>query len=294
MLDSKDREIEAGWLAHDPRRAEIPADVWRQLRAFRRSLLPTAGIIEGVLKKEQLAQSIIEPAVRRRGIARQRKLVELRRMLPGANIAISHKEILEISWLSPKQAILADPQHHGESQDCLLTCYLVAFPPSPHSVTCHSGWALEAPDHACARFIQRAPKADLREALFAAGLSFLAADAETVVPLVGQDSSIYLAAGPGCFACTTIGARTVDGRSSYVYARAQTWLSDAMLKADQTLLPRAATPERTVAVGLWLPESHSPLATPASKFSNPEGRTAPMGRGVPSRPVGVNSGLERL
>jgi hypothetical protein len=59
------------------------------------------------------------------------------------------------------------------------------------SVTCHSAWAAEVPDHAAARFLQRAAKADLRDALFAAGLAFLAADAATVVPLVGQDTSMY-------------------------------------------------------------------------------------------------------
>ena len=126
----------------------------------------------------------------------------------------------------------------------------MAFPPTPHSVTCHSAWAAEIPDHAAARFLQRAAKADLREALFAAGLAFLAADAATVVPLVGQDTSIYLPAGPGAFAATVIGARTTDGRSSYVYARANTWLSEVMLRADQTPLPRAASAEQTVALAL--------------------------------------------
>ena len=52
---------------------------------------PTAGIIEGVLKKEKLAQSLIEPCVRKRGVGRQRKIAELRRLLPGANVKISHK-----------------------------------------------------------------------------------------------------------------------------------------------------------------------------------------------------------
>jgi hypothetical protein len=136
MLDSdKDREVNAAWLLHEPERAAISNEIWRGLRAWKRELLPTASIIEGVLKREQLTRSLIEPAIRRRGIARQRKLTELRRLLPGANVKITYKEILEISWLSPKQAILADPQHQGESQDCLLVCYVVAFPPTPQRRT---------------------------------------------------------------------------------------------------------------------------------------------------------------
>jgi hypothetical protein len=251
MFDSKDREVEAAWLAHEPERAAISNEIWRSLRAWKRELLPTAGIIEGVLKREELAQSLFEPCVRKRGVGRQRKLVDLRKMLPGANVKISFKDILEISWLSPKQAILADPQHQGEQHDCTLVCFVAAFSPTPHSVTCHSAWAAEIPDHAAARILQRAPKSDLRNALFAAGLAFLAADAETVVPLVGQDTSIYLPAGPGAFGGKVIGARTVDGRSSYVYARTNTWLSETMLRADQTLLPPAASAERTVALALW-------------------------------------------
>jgi hypothetical protein len=251
MLDGKDREIEAGWLTHQPERAAISNEIWRQLRAWKRELLPTAAVIETLLKKEALAQSLIEPCIRKRGVGRQRKLTELRRLLPGANVRVSFKDVLEVSWLSPKTAILADPQHQGESQDCLLVCYLVAFPPTPRSVTCHSAWALEAPDHACARFLQRAPKSDLRTALFDAALAFLAADAATVVPLVGRDTSVYLPAGQGSFACTVIGARTTDGRSSCVYARANTWLSDTMLRADQTPLPRAVTAEQTVALSIW-------------------------------------------
>jgi hypothetical protein len=252
MLEpNKEIEVERAWLQHEPTRGEIPADVWRALRAVKRQWLPTAAIIEGILKKDKLAQSIIEPCIKKRGVGRQRKLVDLRKILPGANVKISFKNILEISWLSPKTAILANPQHHGESQDCTLVCFVAAFPVTTRSITCHSAWALEAPDHACARFMQRAPKADLREALFAAGLSFLGASASTVVPLVGQDTSIYLSAGPGSFACTVIGARTTDGRSTYVYARANTWLSGSMLRADQTPLPPAADAEGSVVLSIW-------------------------------------------
>ena len=39
MLEpNKDGEIERAWLIHDPARAEIPADVWRKLRSFKREL----------------------------------------------------------------------------------------------------------------------------------------------------------------------------------------------------------------------------------------------------------------
>jgi hypothetical protein len=203
--------------------------------------------------------------LRRRGIARQRKLAELRRLLPGANVKVSFKDILEISWLSPKQAILADPQHHGEQQDCVLVCFLLAWPPTPRTIQAHSAWAAEIPDHAAARLLQRVPTADLRAALFEAGLAFLAAEADTLVPLVGTETSIYLPAASGAFAATAVGAKTTDGQRHYTYARAHTYLTAAMLRADQTLLPRATSAGNTVALGLWRWGEHMvapPLRSP--------------------------------
>jgi hypothetical protein len=124
----------------------------------------------------------------------------------------------------------------------------------------------------------------LRAVLFQAGLAFLAADADAVVPHVGTDSRVYLPAGDGAFAATIVGARTTDGQQHFIYARAGTWLSAAMLKPDQIPLPRAASAERTVALALWLPESHSPVAIPALPKLTPEGEAAPTVKGVPSLP----------
>jgi hypothetical protein len=263
MLDSgKAKEVEAAWLAHEPERAAISNELWRSLRAWKRELLPTAAVIEKILKKEQLARSLIEPAVRRRGIARQRKLGELRRLLPGANVKISFKDILEVSWLSPKQAILADPQHRGEQQDCTLVCFMIAWPTTPRSIRAHSGWALECADHALARLLQRAPRADLRAVLFQAGLAFLGGDAQTVMPLVGQDASVYLPAGDGAFATSVVGAKTADGQKHFVYSRASTWLSESMLRAEQKPLPPAASAERSVVLQLWRWHEDGMIAPP--------------------------------
>jgi hypothetical protein len=250
MLD-KAKEVDAAWLIHEPERATVPNEIWRGLRAWKRGLLPTAAVIETLLKKETLAQSLIEPCIRKRGVGRQRKLVELRRLLPGANVRVSFKDILEVSWLSPKQAILADPQHRGEQQDCVLVCYLIAWPPSPRAIQAHSAWALEVSDHSAARLLQRVPTADLRSALFDAGLAFLAADAATMARLIGNQTSIYLPTAGGALAATCIGAKTLDGQRHYTYARTHTYLSAAMLKPDQVMLPRAAEPEQTVALALW-------------------------------------------
>jgi hypothetical protein len=275
MLDDrviKDSQVERSWLQHDPARAEIAPDIWRKLRAFKHGLVTTAGTIESILKRDELIRPFIEDVVRRRGAPRQDKLKALRRLLPGANVAIArtNRKIVEISWLSPKPPILANPEHHGEKQDCVLVCFLAAYPTAARAVTAHSAWALEVPDHAACRFLQRAgDDADLTAALFAGGLSFVAAEAETVAALIGTDTSIYLKAGPGVFVGTVIGAKTTDGASNFIYGRVHTWLRTDMLKPDQVPLPRATDPEQTVAVGLWRWGTDE---VPYSEFAYRQGR----------------------
>jgi hypothetical protein len=151
-------------------------------------------------------------------------------------------------------------------QDCVLVCFLAAWPPTTKSVTAHSAWAAEIPDHAIGRFLQRAPTSDLRAALFEAGIAFLAADHAAIVPHIGRDTSIYLPAGPGAFAANVIGAKSPDGTKVYTYARARTWLEGNMLGADQIPLPPASSVEASVAVSLWRWNNFGPIqnALPAT------------------------------
>jgi hypothetical protein len=142
-----EREIDRAWLQHDPARNFIPTEIWRRLNAIKQELIPTAAVIEKLLRDQDLA--LIEQAIRRRGVNRQRLLKELRQALPAATLRISDKEILEIFWLSPKGPIIVDGKA-GEAQDCLLACFAVAYPAGPKGLTLHSGWALEIADHAAA------------------------------------------------------------------------------------------------------------------------------------------------
>jgi hypothetical protein len=130
MMDdiTRQREVDISWSRHEPERDRVPAEVWRRVRAFKRDLAPTAAIIERVLKNEHLAQPLITKCVRRRGMARQQFLGFLRRTLPNANVLIRYKEILEVSWLSPRPPMFAETQHPGELQDCILVCFLAAWP----------------------------------------------------------------------------------------------------------------------------------------------------------------------
>jgi hypothetical protein len=247
---NKQREVELAWLKHEPERNRIPETIRRRLRDFKASLETTAATIEQILKRETLARYFVEQLVRRHGLPRKHLLADTRRMLPDAMIRIVPKDIVDISWLSPRLPLIANPSHPGEMRNCILICHLVAFPVGPKAVKMRCAWSLEVPDHASARFLQRASGADLRAALFEAGTAFIAAEAAPIIPLVGRDASIYLPAGPGVFVASVIGAQTSDG-TKYIYARAGTWIERVRLGIDQVPLQRANKAEASVAVALW-------------------------------------------
>ena len=45
LSDSREQEIERAWQQHDPDRAKIPINVWRQLRIYKRGIGADAGRI---------------------------------------------------------------------------------------------------------------------------------------------------------------------------------------------------------------------------------------------------------
>ena len=209
------------------------------------------------MQDEANLRSLVEQCSRRRGMARVRLLKAIRRDFPGAGIKVVHGNILEISWLAPSPPVIADPKDHGERQECTLVCYCVAWP-SPFGIRLCSAWSLEVPDHAGARYLQRAgDNADFRSALFEAANHFYAADMDKVTPHVGRSTDIYLPTGGGCFVCTCIGARSGadrrSGSNNFLYARAATLLDGTMLHADQQPLPAADHAKNSVAALLLDP-----------------------------------------
>jgi hypothetical protein len=106
---------------------------------------------------------------------------------------------------------------------------------------------IEFVDHSCARLIQRHPQADLRQYLFEAGREFLVADAEEVLDRFDHGHSIYLRTGPGAFAGTVIWGKDVTSRSTCLFARPSTWLTDEMMGRDQVPLGPAKESSASVA-----------------------------------------------
>jgi hypothetical protein len=128
-----EREIERAWIVHEPDRARSPHEVWRKLRVHKKQFEPTSSKIRAALLDEASLQSLVIQCCRRRGVARQRILADTRRSFPGAAIKIAHKNVLEISWITPSPPVIVDPKDHSERQECTLVCYCVAWP-SPFGV----------------------------------------------------------------------------------------------------------------------------------------------------------------
>ena len=96
--------------------------------------------------------------------------------------------------------------------------------------------------------------------LFEAGNAFLAGDATVVAPLIGTDTSIYLPTiRLGCFACNVVGGKPCDQSHGYIFARAGTFITEAMRGPDQHLLPPAPDVRLSVGIALWRWAEHGDL-----------------------------------
>jgi hypothetical protein len=252
------------WAARDAY-GPIPAECLRTLRTFKSTLGVTAGLLERILSDDALAHDLVAEACRRRGMARQRRLYEIRRRFPAAKVEIAHKSILEMTWLTPRAHLLAAPVG-GEQQDCILASFLLAWQ-SSRAVSFWSGWAAEIPDHAAARYLQRATadEAALRAALFAAGVAFMSASAAAVRR--ANDATVFVAAGPGAFVGEIINAAA--GERRFTYFRARTWLSEDMLGPDQVPLPAATNPDETMMLALWRDRARAARFSPTPEQPRP-------------------------
>jgi hypothetical protein len=242
----KRREVEAAWRQHDPWQGRVPFEVKCRLHEFKRALSAAAQRVEDHLSPHD---PLLAACIRRRGLSRQRAVAALRAALPGAVVSGS-RDCIEVRWLAPRRHLIIDTEHPGELQDGVCVHIALLWREPNGAVTFHLNYLLEVPDHAAARFLQRAPAADLRAALFAAASAFTAADQQDVAFALVRRETIYLISGPGCFACDVIAGRIKDTGRRLVFARARTWLNDEMLDQEQLPLKPAPTPDCTVAAML--------------------------------------------
>jgi hypothetical protein len=100
-----------------------------------------------------------------------------------------------------------------------------------HDLCAYASASVECPDHCLGRLLQRSPGADIGAALQQAHDAFLAADRSIIAAHLKARSTFHLPAGEGVLLCKAI--HGVAPRGETIFARASTWINDAMRRPDQ-------------------------------------------------------------
>jgi hypothetical protein len=232
-MDARVREsqIDRGWLAHEPDRAKVPREIWRDLRTFKRTIAPIADRLDTASTDRERIAGLLYDWTRKGDVGRARALAKLRKHFPLATITFPRQGIMW-SWPAPRGCMLIDPKTYGEAQDAILVRYGFAWIERRMELNGYEAFSIEVPDHETARLMQRAPSVNLPRVLMEAQDQFFAADVATVSRHVAHGTSLYLRCGPGLLICEAISGRTPTG-IQYWFARARTWISDSMTRPDQ-------------------------------------------------------------
>lgn len=231
-MDARVREsqIERGWLRHEPERARVPREIWRNLRTFKRTIAPIADRLDEAATARDYLKGLLYDYACKGEVGRARALAKLRKHFDLATITFPRRGIMW-SWLAPRGCMLIDPKNEGEAQDAILVRYGFAWI-ERRRLSGYEAFSIECPDHATARLMQRCPDVNLPCVWLQAQDQLFAAAVATVSRHVTHGTSLYLRAGPGLLICQGLSGRTPDG-TEYWFARARTWISDSMIRPDQ-------------------------------------------------------------
>jgi hypothetical protein len=232
---TRDRDIDRAWATHQPERIRVPAEIWRKLRTFKRSIAPAAVNIKRILDDDTTMKRLMTNFAFKKGIGRARALSRLKKHLAGATLQAEDDTIIG-TWLEPTGPIL-DSDDPSLQQDCIVVWVGFGGRQSSYAAGFLRLLSVEVPDHALARLLQRSPSADLAAALHEACVGYLSADQGEVLACIQAGREFYLPGGDGVFLCTGI-TDPSDGRV-YTHARCRTWISDVMARPDQKPLPVA-------------------------------------------------------
>jgi hypothetical protein len=78
-MDARTREIERAWIAHQPERARIPPEAWRQLRIFKRSLVPQVARINKAGADRDFLHEVVKDYAFKATLGKQRAFAKLTR-----------------------------------------------------------------------------------------------------------------------------------------------------------------------------------------------------------------------
>jgi hypothetical protein len=143
-------------------------------------------------------------------------------------------------------SVAVEPDDPSDGRACVTANYLYVgvLDGVPHQA--EGLWTLEIPDHALGRLLHRSPADPMASVMAAhhAALRLRYADVFQGDRLDG-DYSFLVPAGPGAFICTMVhGEDTSQQDGLSVHVRAHTWLSDDMLRDDQTPLDNGLPGDR--------------------------------------------------
>jgi hypothetical protein len=134
--------------------------------------------------------------------------------------------------------VAVDPDDPSDAQNCITVNYVIAGDIDGIPYQADGLWTLEIPDHALAQLLHRSA-ADPTASVAAAHHAALRLRQGDVFRggATDLDFRFLVPAGPGAFVCgIQHGPDASIGNAMSVHVRAHTWLSDDMLRDDQTPL----------------------------------------------------------
>jgi hypothetical protein len=230
-------QLERAWAEHEPARRKIPPEAWRSLRNFKRVIQPQNWLVEMACTEHKIIRELMFDYARKKAVGKERAFVKLVKHFHPATVD-RFGSAVRWEWLQPRGAVLAEPETPGEEQAAILTRFGMAWE-SKKQLVAFAAFGIEAPDHAVARLLQRAPGIDLAATLLAAQRRFFEADSEVVRRHCAEGSSFFLEAGPGLMIARSVRAETPSG-CQYFYARCKTWIGSDMARHDQVAIAPAA------------------------------------------------------
>jgi hypothetical protein len=239
------------------------AEVRGRLRQWKADLSRSYRIVDRLLDEQGPLVADLQAFCLRGSLAgRQRAFSRIGRIFTSAGatlegVRIDGKAPIAVwSLLKPRESVTFEPEGAADAQDCITVNYVVVGRIDEGVTKWGDGlWTLEIPDHALGRLLHRSAN-DPAGSIAVAHHAALRLRHEDVIRngKVDQNFQFLLPAGPGAFVCSPMAGKDVSlGYTPMMHVRAHTWLSDDMLRDDQTPLIDDGTPGKRLGDNWLLP-----------------------------------------
>jgi hypothetical protein len=239
----RERELEAAWRRHEPRRAKVPYPARRAAEAFREASIGDAEKVRLTYQSKPFRRILADWA-KAASLGRSHTTQRL-----AAAIAPAHVDVisgaLRLMWLeshAERLTLIDDPRY--DQPAVLIVGALVKR--TGRALSAANGFpCVEVSEHSLRRLYERAPQVDAKSALFEAATCFLSADFKTVEERRLKDDTLCLRCGPGLLLTEVLYCADRQNKPR-LFARANTWISWATAEPDQRPVIAAADPKGSV------------------------------------------------